>query len=209
MAWRYYLTSEPERVRDHFAYHNDEQFPPRDEIAPTEPVMIVRRGHDGRRQAVLVRWGLIPAWVRDFDKLGTLSTARVETVGEKPSFRGAMRHKRCLIPADGFFMSVSGSAARVSALADQSDGGRRPLLGFAGLYEDWMGADGSEIDSMAIITQPVSTTLSAYGARMPVILPPEHYADWLDCRGVTADEAEQLLLRGALNSLEVIEDIAK
>lgn len=152
--------------------------------------MIVRRGHDGRRQSVLMRWGLIPSWVRDFDKLGTLSTARAETVCEKPSFRGAMRHKRCLIPADGFFMGADLVAATAVAAGQAS----HSLLGIAGLYEDWMGADGSEIDSVAMITRSTAgTTLSAHGARMPVIIPPAQYDAWLDCRGVRDREAAELL----------------
>lgn len=200
MPSRYHLTSSPDAVRTHFGYHNEHRFPPRDVIVPGEPVMIVRRGHGGRREAHLVRWGLIPPWARDFDKLGMLNTARVETVSEKPSFRGAMRHKRCLVPATGFFIG----RRWIARPAEHSVGG---VLGFAGLYEEWMGADGSEIDSMAILTTAAAgTTLSRYGGRIPVTIAPQDYAQWLDCRGVTAAEAAQLLSKPSTTDLQVIEN---
>ena len=200
MASRYLLTSAPDAVQEQFGYHNAHEFPPRDVIAPGEPVMIVRRGHSGRREAVLVRWGLVPSWVRDFSKLGMLSTARAETVCEKASFRGAMRHKRCLIPATGFFIGKDW-------IVRQADERANGVFGLAGLYEDWMGADGSEIESVAVITtSSADTTVSAYGDRVPVIIAAQDYDAWLDCRGVTASEAAQLLERPSPIALQAIEN---
>ncbi|MGI9423309.1 MAG: SOS response-associated peptidase [Hyphomicrobiaceae bacterium] len=190
MATCYSLTSPPDVVQQRFGYHNSHDYPPREAIWPKQPVMIVRNDHAMRREAALVRWGLIPAWVRDFDRLATLSSARVETVADKPSFRGAIRHKRCLVPANGFRVWSEASGVKVPYLLQAAD---RSVLGFAALYEQWMGADGSEIDSMALITVPAYGAAAAYCARMPAILAEEDFTAWLDCRNVRADEALALL----------------
>jgi putative SOS response-associated peptidase YedK len=100
---RYSLTSPPEAVRSLFACASVDDFPPRYNIAPTEPVMIVRHDPKGARELCLVRWGLIPPWVKDPREFATLINARAESAAEKPSFRGAMRHRRCLVPASGFY----------------------------------------------------------------------------------------------------------
>ena len=115
MCSRYCLTSPHEAVRAAFGYHNSETFPPRFNIAPTQPVAIVRNDLRQRRELTLVRWGLIPSWLKDPGKISTLINARAETAGERASFRGSMRHRRCLVPADGFY-EWKGKA-----------GGRRPL----------------------------------------------------------------------------------
>lgn len=190
MPSRYFLTSEPAVVRARFGYANTHEFPPRTMIAPGEPVMIVRRGHGGEREAHLVRWGLIPGWVRDFDRLGMLAVARMETVLDKPSFRGGIRHKRCIVPADGYYVWSGEKRQRVRHTIVAPD---RSPLGFAAIYEEWMGADGSEIDSMAIITVAAPPALARLGPRAPVLIGPEAQTAWLDCRGVRADEAMALI----------------
>ena len=118
----------------------------------------MRIGHRGEREFVLVRWGLIPPWVKDPRAFSTLINARAEGATTKPSFRGAMRHKRCLIPADGFYEWSGGSQAqRAPHLVRRRDGGPMAL---AGLYENWLGADGSEIETMAILTVPANGTMA-------------------------------------------------
>jgi len=111
MCSRYSLTSPPEAVRSYFGYSNEAMFPPRYNIAPTQPVAIVIEPPGGKRELILVRWGLIPSWVKDPAQYATLINARSETAAEKPSFRGAMRHRRCLVPADGFYEWRSARAA--------------------------------------------------------------------------------------------------
>lgn len=125
MCSRYSLTSPPEAVRSLFDHHNEAVFPPRYNIAPTQPVLIVRPDHAGRREIVLVRWGLIPSWAKDLAKIGTLINARSETVCDKPAFRGGIRHRRCLIPADGFY-EWTGPAGR-----------KRPFLGAGRVAGRW------------------------------------------------------------------------
>ncbi len=190
MCSRYSLTSPPEAVRAYFDTENEEVFPPRYNIAPSQPVHIVRLDLKGRRELTLVRWGLIPSWVKDPREFSTLINARSETAAEKPSFRAAMRHRRCLVPTDGFY-EWTGRCRRQGSASDPPRAGRRPggtLMAMAGLFEHWLGADGSEFESMAILTTAANATMAAIHDRMPVILPPEQFEIWLDCRPGTAVE---------------------
>ena len=109
---------------------------------------------------------------------------------EKPSFRGGLRHKRCLIPADGYFVWRGAAGQKQPHLAEMSDqGGEKKLFGIAGIYEQWMGADGSEIDSVAVLTHEARGPVRAFADRMPVILPADEFEAWLDCRNYEAKEA--------------------
>jgi hypothetical protein len=123
MCGRYLITSAPEAIRALFRYAEEPDFPPRYNNAPTQPVPIVRLDKGGRSFA-LMRWGLIPAWVKDPHTFSLLINARGETIGEKPAFRNAMRRRRCLFPADGFYEWGRGRAqARVLHAPAQ----RRPM----------------------------------------------------------------------------------
>lgn len=103
MCSRFAVTSPPEAIRRYFEYRNLPNFPPRYNIAPTQPIAAVRIDASGSRELVLLRWGLIPSWVKDPRDFTTLINARSETALTKPSFRSAIKHRRCLIPADGFY----------------------------------------------------------------------------------------------------------
>jgi hypothetical protein len=144
MCSRYNLTTPLDAVRAYFSVANGEPYPPRYNIAPTQPVLIVRLDHARKRELALVRWGLIPSWVKDPARLSTMINARAETATEKASFRGAMRHRRCLVPTNGFYEWTGKPGTRLPYLIRQPDSG---LLAFAGLWETWLGADGSEIDT--------------------------------------------------------------
>ena len=102
MCGRYCITSAPEAIRRLFRYPEQPNFPPRYNVAPTQPVPIVRMV-EGERHFALVRWGLIPAWVKDPKAFTLLINARGESVNDKPAFRNAMKRRRCLFPADGFY----------------------------------------------------------------------------------------------------------
>jgi putative SOS response-associated peptidase YedK len=198
MCSRYSLTSPHEAVRAYFGYTNVHAFPPRYNIAPTDPAAIVRRGARRERELVLVRWGLIPSWVRDPARFSTLINARAESLIEKPSFRGAVRHKRCLVPADGFFEWTGPRGRKQPWLIHRAGWrldapGGLPPLAFAGLYEDWLGPDGSEIDTMVIVTVAANAMLRPIHDRMPALLEPADFEAWLDCRGVPAGAAVELL----------------
>jgi putative SOS response-associated peptidase YedK len=202
MCSRYSLTSPPEAVRAYFRHHNEAVFPPRYNIAPTQPVAIVRPDHAGRRELVLVRWGLIPPWVKDPRTFSTLVNARAETAAAKPAFRGAMRHRRCLVPADGFYEWTGVPGRKRPHLLRPRSGGPMAL---AGLYEHWLGADGSELDTMAILTVPANASVARLHDRMPAILPPDQFDAWLDVRGVPVEEAQRLLVPAEVDLLEIVE----
>jgi putative SOS response-associated peptidase YedK len=202
MCTRYSLASSPEVVRSYFRPRNEAVFPPRYNIAPTQPVAIVRLDHAGRRELMLVRWGLIPAWVKDPRTFTTLVNARSEQAATKASFRGAMRYRRCLVPADGFYEWTGARGKRRPHLLRLRSGGPMAL---AGLYETWLGADGSEIDTMAILTVAANAPVAALHDRMPAILAPADFDQWLDVRGTSADEATGMLVPAADDLLEVIE----
>jgi putative SOS response-associated peptidase YedK len=202
MCGRYLITSAPEAFRRLFRYLEQPNFPPRYNVAPTQPVPVVRV-MDGERHFALVRWGLIPPWVKDPHKFSLLINARAESVNEKPAFRNAMRRRRCLFPADGFYEW-------------QDDGGRkRPFcirprdhapIAFAGLWEAWTGPNGEEMETAAIITTSANREIAGLHDRMPVILPADAFDIWLDCGGVDARAAAALLLPardGLMESYEV------
>lgn len=190
MCSRYSLTSPPEAVRQLFDLGEVEAFPPRYNIAPTEPVSIVRRDPKGANALRLVRWGLIPPWVKDPRQFTTLINARSESAAEKPSFRGALRHRRCLVPASGFYEWSGPRGAKQPHLVKLADA---ELFALAGLWETWLGADGSELETMAILTTVANADMEPIHDRMPVIVAPQDFDHWLDCRGGSATPIEDIM----------------
>lgn len=185
MCSRYTLISPPEAVRCLFhCDEGEESFPPRYNIAPTDPVLIIRNSERGTRELVLVRWGLIPSWVKDPGDFSTLINARAETAAEKPSFRALLRHRRCLVPTDGYYEWTGRPGAKQPHLIRLRAEGAFAL---AGLWEHWLGMDGSEIQTMAIVTTPASADVAHLHDRMPAIIEPGDYDRWLDCKSGTAD----------------------
>lgn len=190
MCTRYCLTVSPEAVRCHFALREVHEFPPRYNIAPGQPVAIVRRDPDGVCRLALVRWGLLPSWVRDPGAFGALLNARAETAAERSAFRGALRHRRCLVPATGFYAWTGPRSARRPHLIRPAAGG---LLAFAGLWEHWIGADGSELETMAILTVAAHGAVAGHHDRMPLVARAADYARWLDCRSGSAAAIADIL----------------
>ncbi len=201
MCSRYSLTSPPEAVRKLFGAERIDDFPPRYNIAPTQPVLMAAQSGKGAPEVRLVRWGLIPSWVKDPREFATLINARSETAAEKPSFRAAMRHRRCLVPADGFYEWTGRPGAKQPHLIRLKAAGP---FAFAGIYENWMGADGSEIETMAILTTAASAEMAAIHDRMPVILDKKDFELWLDCRSGTADFVLDLLKPSAEGTLAFV-----
>jgi putative SOS response-associated peptidase YedK len=201
MCSRYSLTSPHEAVRAYFKYGNDEPFPPRYNIAPTQPAAIVRPGLNGQRELALVRWGLLPSWVKNPREFSTLLNARSETAVEKPAFRAAMRQKRCLVPADGYYEWTGPVGDKRPHLIRLKAGGP---MGLAGIWEHWLGSDGSEVETMAILTTSANRALAHIHDRMPVVLAPETFDTWLDCKGVSAKDAALLLQPAPDKWLEAI-----
>jgi putative SOS response-associated peptidase YedK len=209
MCGRYVIISTPEAIRALFRYGEQPNFPPRYNVAPTQPIPIVRLV-DGRRSLTLMRWGLLPSWVKDPKTFPLLINARGESVLEKPAFRNAVRRRRCLIPTDGFYEWQAGGKAGgpkrpFFVCAKKDDDGNAAPLAFAGLWETWTGPNGEELDTAAIITTSANRTLSAIHDRMPVFVPPEAFDLWLDCANVEADVAAVLIRPTDDNLLEAYE----
>jgi putative SOS response-associated peptidase YedK len=201
MCGRYTLTSAPEAIRALFRYDEQPNFPPRFNVAPTQPIGIVRL-NEGKRQFALVRWGLLPSWVKDPKAFSLLINARGESVLDKPAFRNAMKRRRCLIPADGFYEWQAGAERKRPFYVRAKAGG---LLAFAGLWETWTGPNGEEMETAAIVTTRANRTLSAIHERMPVILAPEAFDLWLNSADVDATTASALIAPAPDNLLEAYE----
>lgn len=191
MCSRYCLTSPHEVVRSYFGTVRGHDYPPRYNIAPTQPVAIVRVGADDRRELALVRWGLIPGWVKQPDEFATLVNARAETALEKPSFKNALKHRRCIVPADAYYEWTGKSGARQPHMVHPASGSG--VIGIAGLWEHWMGAEGSEMETMAILTVPANDRVRSIHDRMPAVLDPADFDAWLDIRDIRDREAHALL----------------
>ena len=211
MCGRYAITLPPEAVRAFFAYRETPNFPPRYNIAPTQPVpVVVAEPHSGGvvRHFQLMRWGFLPGFVKDPKGFPLIINARAETMPGKPSFRAALKRRRCLVIADAFYeWRKEGPGGGRGAL-------RRPYLirrvsgepmGFAGLYETWCDPTGGEIDTACIVTTAANRLASFVHDRMPAILGPAQFAAWLDGDGVQAEEAIALLKPAPDEALELVE----
>jgi putative SOS response-associated peptidase YedK len=147
---RYALAASAREVQAFLGYRDEVDFPPRYNIAPPQPIAVVHR-LAGERRFTLMRWGFVPAWVKDPSAISLLVSARAESLTERPAFAAAYRYRRCLMPATAL----------------------------AGLWETWSGADGSEIDTACLITIAADPAIAAISARTPVIMAPADFEEWL------------------------------
>jgi putative SOS response-associated peptidase YedK len=190
MCGRFVIISPPEALRQIFGYSEQPNFPPRHNVAPTQPIPVVIV-ENGIRHFRLMRWGLLPAWVKDVGKFTLLINARAETVTEKPAFKNAIRRRRCLIPADGYYEWQGFEAHKQPYFIHRRDG---CPIGLAGLAETWIGPNGEELDTVAIVTAPASADLAVLHHRVPVTIKPADFERWLDCRADHADAVMALLV---------------
>lgn len=189
MCGRYAITSAPEAIRRLFGYPEQPNFPARFNVAPTQPIPIVRL-ESGTRHFALVRWGLLPSWVKDPKTFTLLINARGESVLDKPAFRAAMRRRRCLVPADGFYEWKRAGDAKQPYFIRLRSGAP---FAFAGLWETWHGPNGEELETAAIVTTDANRALKPIHDRMPVMLEPDAFDLWLDCDRVDARTASALI----------------
>jgi putative SOS response-associated peptidase YedK len=201
MCGRYLITTAPEAMRRLFRYLEQPNFPPRYNVAPTQPIPVVRI-HEGERQFALLRWGLMPGWVKDPRAFSLVINARGESVNDKPAFRNAMKRRRCLIPADGFYEWKEEGGRKRPYVVRPKDGGP---IAFAGLWETWMGPNGEEMETAAIVTTLASRDIAHIHHRMPVIVPPEAFDFWLDCQNVDAVTAAALIAPARAGLLDAYE----
>jgi putative SOS response-associated peptidase YedK len=176
MCGRFTLRQAPAAIRDQFDLDAVPTVEPRYNISPTQSILAVRRT-DEKKEAVFLRWGLVPSWATDLSIGNRLLNARSETAAEKPSFRSAFKQRRCLIVADGFYEWQTVAGKKQPVHFHFRDG---RLFAFAGLWEHWNAPEGSAVETCTILTTSSNDLIRALHDRMPVILPPVHYAVWLD-----------------------------
>jgi putative SOS response-associated peptidase YedK len=146
-------------------------------IAPTQGVAVLVKTNERKSRLRTMRWGLVPSWAKDLSIGNKLINARAETLAEKPSFRDPLRHRRCLVLADGFYEWRKEGGRKVPIWIHPRQGG---LLAFAGLWDRWTSPDGEVIESCTIVTCRANGLIAAFHERMPVILPPERWERWID-----------------------------
>lgn len=186
MCGRYTLRTPPADWAPTFDVEPPPDLQLRFNIAPTQEAPIVRLDAEGRREAVLARWGLIPSWADDPSVGSRMINARCETAATLPAFRQAFERRRCLVPADGFYEWRSEGKRKQPVYVCRVD--RRPWA-FAGLWESWRHQE-LRIESFTILTTDANPALQSLHTRMPVILHAADYPRWLD--GPTQDVAPLL-----------------
>lgn len=189
MCGRLFQTSDPARIAALFGTSGAvPNYPPRHNGAPTQEIAAVRFNEaDGARHLDLLRWGLVPHWAKDPAIGNRLINARAEGIDAKPAFRDAFRRRRCLVPADGFYEWQRRDDGRQPFAIALADGGPMAL---AGLWENWRDPAGNWVRSFTIVTTVANRLLAPIHDRMPVILDPADWPDWL---GETAAAPERLL----------------
>ena len=195
MCGRFFLKSTPAEVGSIFDVVVRDNFPPRYNVAPTQPIAIIRRNERRERIYALARWGFIPAWAKkDFlNRMGSKAVinARAETVTEKPMFRSAYKRRRCLVPADGYYEWKTEKGAKQPYCIRRHDDAP---FAFGGIWETAIDGDGGEIDTAAILTMAAGPDAKAVHHREPVCVRQEDYAEWLEADERDIRDLERILL---------------
>jgi len=193
MCGRYRLSRRKQLVEEYFDCGSwDEDWAPRYNIAPTQPVPVIRQNPKKPvRELSLMRWGLIPHWSKDGSGAAGTINARSETAATKPAFRDPLRYRRCLFPADGFYEWKRTATSKQPYCVEVNEG---ELFAFAGLWDGWKDPKGKWIRTCSILTTTPNALTSRIHDRMPVILDPDSYDLWLD-PGMTKVEAVSDLLK--------------
>jgi putative SOS response-associated peptidase YedK len=192
MCGRYRLSRRKQLVEEYFdAASGDEDWGPRYNIAPTQPVPVIRQHpREPVRDLSLVRWGLVPSWAKDTSAAARMINARSETAAAKPVFRDALRFRRCLVPADGFYEWSRTGKAKQPYCFEVNDG---ELFAFAGLWDRWRDPNGTAVETCSILTTAPNAVTAPVHDRVPVILDPDSYDLWLDPGMNNAAAASEML----------------
>src|SRR5580765_300191 len=191
MCGRYRLSRRKQVVEEYFESPSDEEdWNPRYNIAPTQPVATIRQAGSSRILS-LMRWGLVPSWASDISIGARLINGRSETILEKPAFRDSFRMRRCLVPADGFYEWKKAGRERYPFHFVMKDSS---LFAFAGVWDRWRSPAGQVVESCSILTTAPNELLDGVHDRMPVILPQRHYQTWLTAPATEAQRLAELLV---------------
>ena len=176
MCGRYALNATPSELVTRFGLDECADFTARYNIPPGTNIPVIRQSPEGKRVIHLLRWGLVPHWSKDPSIGAKLNNARGETVAEKPSFRDALRRRRCLIPASGFFeWKTEGKIKQPYYISPKSG----QLMAMGGLWESWKSPDGSLLRTVCVVTTAPNAVMEPIHDRMPVIIQPENWQSWL------------------------------
>jgi putative SOS response-associated peptidase YedK len=183
MCGRFTLDTNESDLAQQFAVEVNESISSRYNIAPSQPILTIKQDEASRRSLAKMQWGLVPNWVKDLDSWkSNLINARAETVMEKPSFRGAFKHRPCLIPVSGFYEWTKDKQPYYFQVQEGQ------LFALAGLWELWSHGE-DELITCTIITTKANTEAAKVHHRMPVIIQPQNYDSWLG----ELDDRKQLL----------------
>lgn len=181
MCGRFFLKATPAEVTDFFDVPVRDNFPARYNIAPTQPVAMIRQSVNRSREYALARWGFIPSWAKaDYlKKLASrpLINARAETVADKPTFRSAYKRRRCLVPANGFYEWKTEKDGKQPFCFEQENAA---LFAFGGLWETAVDPDGGELDTLTLLTTEAGKDVEFLHHREPVVIAREHFSVWLE-----------------------------
>jgi putative SOS response-associated peptidase YedK len=174
MCGRYRLSRRKQILEEHFdSSSGEEDWSPRYNIAPTQPVPVIRQNpKEPVRELSVVRWGLVPSWAKDGSGAAHMINARSETASTRAAFREALQSRRCLIPADGFYEWQRMGKVKQPYCFEVNDG---ELFAFAGIWDRWKDARGNAIETCAILTTTANAMTATVHDRMPVILDPGSY----------------------------------
>ena len=177
MCGRFAFYSPTEAAAALFGVSGSVDVGPRYNIAPTEYVAAVRNDQQGARELVMLRWGLVPSWARDPSIGNRMINARAETVAEKPVYRNAYRHRRCIVLADGFYEWRKQGETKTPYFISLASS--QPFA-LAGLWEDWTDKDsGESLQTTTLITANANEFMAPLHHRMPVILEANAAGEWL------------------------------
>ncbi len=192
MCGRYRLSRRKQIIEEHFdSVSGEGDWSPRYNVAPTQPIPVIRQHpKEPIRQLSLMRWGLIPSWAKDSSAAASMINARSETAATKPAFRDALKSRRCLIPADGFYEWMRTGKTKQPYCFEVNEG---ELFAFAGLWDRWKDPSGQWVKSCSILTTTPNAVTAAVHDRMPVILDPDSYDLWLDPGMTNVAAASELL----------------
>ncbi len=179
MCGRYRVSRRKQILEEHFnSVFGMEDWNPRYNIAPTQPVPVIRQHpKEPVRELSLFRWGLVPRWAKNPSVAARMINARSETAGTKPAFSDALKFRRCLVPADGFYEWRRTGKAKQPYCFEVNDG---DLFAFAGIWDCWNDANDKPLETFSILTTTPNAVTSSVHDRMPVILDPDNYDLWLD-----------------------------
>jgi putative SOS response-associated peptidase YedK len=189
MCGRFVLTANPEAVQSEFNLASVPQnMAPRYNIAPMQPVPVITNHHP--QELTYYKWGLVPSWSKDPAMGNRMINARSEGAAEKPAFRSALRRRRCIIPADGFYEWKTEGKEKTPMFIHMKG---RPVFALAGLWEVWHSPEGDELRTCTILTTEANTFMKQFHDRMPVLLHRDDYALWLTDDELLGDVLQPLL----------------